>query len=239
MQSEITADHIHKFIESDKEGYEICTECGTYHSIAQLPPDEIYINNNYWGEGTGRSSLEEQIGNLTNIDECGISKVDRILQFVPDGKLALEIACAPGMLLNKLSERGYEVFGVEPSSKYIEFICQTAPQAKIINGYFPQVFSPDAHDTFDCIIGMDIYEHVENGNEFIMSIYRLLKEGGTAILMSPIIYEDGLMRERDFIASEHCWIYTKKYLEPYLKSIFKAVKFTQWILGHQILILIK
>lgn len=235
----ITADHKHNFRESTKKGYEVCIECGAYHSIQQLPPDEIYVNKAYWGENSGRSTLEQQISNMTCTDECGISKVDRVMQFVPDGKVALEIACAPGIMLKKLIERGYEAFGIEPSLNYIEFIANTAIGSKIIHGYFPKVFNQGEHDLFDCIIAMDVAEHVDDYQMFFMAINRLLRNGGTAIIVSPIIYEDGLIRTGEFRADEHAWIFTKKYLEPYLKSIFNEVKFSRWIVSHEIIILRK
>jgi len=236
---EIGYDHKHVFRESTRKGYEVCIECGTYHSVAQVEPKVIYEDNAYWGEDSGRSTLDQQISNMTCTDECGISKVDRVMQFVPDGKVALEIACAPGIILKTLIERGYEAYGIEPSLNYIEPICKIAPNAKVIHGYFPQVFNQGEHDLFDCIIGLDVYEHLDNGDGFIKAIHTLLKDGGTAILMSPIIYEDGLIRSGEFKPDEHAWIYSKKYLEPYLKNIFHEVKFSRWIVSHEIIILTK
>jgi len=237
---DITADHQHNFRESTIKDYEVCIDCGTYHSVAQVEPKAIYEDNAYWGDGSGRSTLEQQISNMTCTDECGISKVDRVLQFVPKGNSVLEIACAPSIMLKKLSEYGYtDVWGIEPSLSYIPFICENAPTAKVIHGYFPQVFNQGEHDLFDCIVGLDVYEHLNDGDGFIKAIHRLLKDGGTAILMSPIIYEDGLIRDDEFKPDEHAWIYSKKYLEPYLKNIFHEVKFSRWIVSHEIIILTK
>jgi len=230
--------HNHTFIPSNKNGYEICADCGTYHSVTSLHPDEIYINNEYWGV-PGRSGFPDQIENMTSIDECGISKVDRVLQFVPDGEMALEIGCAPGIMLKKLIERGYNAMGIEPSQKYIAPILKIAPQALVVCGYFPQIFLDKENLYFDCIIGLDVFEHVEDGKGFIEMIHQLLKPNGTAILMSPIIYETNLIESKHFVAEEHCWLYTKTFLEPYLKKIFKEVKFTRWILGHEIIVLTK
>jgi 2-polyprenyl-3-methyl-5-hydroxy-6-metoxy-1,4-benzoquinol methylase len=238
----LASDHKHNFRESTIKDYEVCIECGSYHSTNQISPEIIYEDNDYWdiGDGkTGRSTLKDQISNLTCIDECGISKIDRIMQFVPDGETALEIAAAPGVMLKKLSEKFPVTIGIEPSEKYLNYIQSTSPKSQILHGYFPQVFNNQEHDLFDCIVGLDIFEHIEDGNEFIMATHRLLKEGGTAILMSPLIYEDGVMSSKNFIPAEHCWIYTKKYLDPYLKSIFSEVKFTQWILGHEIIVIKK
>ena len=232
--------HEHIFTSCDKDGYEYCEGCGTYHSIAQVDPVELYENQEYWSYDNKRSKIEEQISNLTCTDECGISKVDRIFQFVPEtGRNALEIACAPGVMLNMLTERGFETVGIEPSERYVQFISNQAPKARVIRGYFPQVFGNELSDFFDVIIGSDIMEHIEDYKGFFDGIHRLLVQGGTAIFMSPIILEDGLYRERDLKADEHCWIHSKKYLEPYLQSMFSEVKFAFWILGHNIIILKK
>lgn len=234
--------HIHTFIPSDKKDYEICTECGSYHSTNQTDPDELYVTNPYWDYDFHRSKIEEQVLNLQTLDEAPISKIDSVLQYIPDAKegmKALEIACSPGTLLNRLSEKGYEAYGIEPSIRYIDFIKSQAPNAQVILGYFPQCISPTAENVFDVIVGCDIYEHIENGDTFIRSIHRLLKPGGVCVLMSPIIRHDGKFRERDMIPAEHAWIYTQKYLEPYLKEIFTKVEFGIWILGHEEIILTK
>lgn len=229
--------HVHIFEKSDKEGYEVCVSCGTHHSTKLLPPDEVYVDKPYWGEDSGRSTLEQQIENLTCVDECGISKVDRVLQFVPKrGKNVLEIAAAPGILLKKLLERNFQVFGIEPKEEYCDFISKQAPEAKMVCGYFPEITKASNPNIFDCIIGMDVFEHSPDTDDFIKEVHRLLIPGGVAILMSPIIYEDGFIRAGEFKADEHAYIYTKKFLEPYLKEIFSEVEFKRWVVSHEIIV---
>jgi 2-polyprenyl-3-methyl-5-hydroxy-6-metoxy-1,4-benzoquinol methylase len=235
--------HTHIFRQSKFKDYEICEDCGSYHSIAQVDPKEIYEIKNYWGDGTGRSTLDQQISNMTCTDECGISKVDRIMQFVPmGGRVAMEIACAPGEILRRLLNYGYfEVIGIEPSEKYIEYICNHAKGAVVAKGYYPQIIRADMSNVYDVIIGSDVMEHIEDYDSFFRTTQRVLVSGGKAIFMSPIILnEDGLYRTRDFEhPDEHCWVHTQKFLEPYLKEMFSEVKFTRWIVGHEMIILTK
>lgn len=225
----------------DKPGYEVCIECGSYHSTAQIDPKIIYEDNPYWGEGTGRSSLQEQVQNFLCIDDCGISKADRILQFVPiNGQRCLEIAAAPGILLKKLSERFTESYGIEPSLNYIEFICNQAQSSKVIHGYFPEVTKEFPDGSFSCIVSSDIMEHCNDYEAFFEEARRLLVTGGTMVTMSPIILTDGLYRTIDFDhADQHCWIHSQRFLEPYLKEMFKHVEFRRWIVGHEIIRTIK
>lgn len=230
--------HSHDFIPSDKPGYEMCTGCGSYHSIAQINPQELY-EKDYWSHEAGHSKPKEQIWNLTETETCGISKVEKILEYVPQCNTVLEIGCYPGVLLNLLMRLRYEAYGIEPNPGYIQFIKDNCAGATLIEGYFPQVFKSDRQDVFDCIIGMDIFEHIDDYDTFTRAAHRLLKPSGTAIFMSPIIFDDGIVRERDFLPSEHCWIHTIQFLEPYLKSIFSGVKFDRWQEGHEMFIVKK
>ena len=228
--------HEHTFITSDKIGYEVCLGCGSYHSYEQVSPKVMYEDNPYWGTGTGRSGLPDQVENLLNEEECGISKVDMVLQYVPHGTRALEIACAPGIMLKKLSERYSEVYGIEPSEKYIGFICRTAPLAKVIQGYFPEVTKPIPDGSFDCIVGMDVFEHCDDTDGFINEAYRLLSKGGVLICMSPIIFDNAELNDKDFLPMEHAWIYSGKFLNQYLREKFSDVQFGRWQKGHELII---
>jgi 2-polyprenyl-3-methyl-5-hydroxy-6-metoxy-1,4-benzoquinol methylase len=233
--------HEHKFILSEIPYYEKCVLCGSYHSIAQEPPKTIYEDVDYWSYDQKRSKPEEQVLNLQCIDDCGISKVDRMMQFVPKGQRALEIGCFPGVLMQKLTDAGYShVVGIEPSLKYIPFICEQAKEAIVINGYFPEITKEAPEETFDVIVGMDVFEHVDDYEAFIKEAHRLLAKGGTMVLMSPIILEDGLYRKRDFAhPDEHCWIHSESFLREYLSEIFSEVKFTRWVCGHELVIVKK
>lgn len=232
--------HKHNFIKSEKEGYEVCPDCGTYHSTMLAPARELYTE--YWGDdGTHRSTLEQQCENFKATDDCGISKLDRVLQFVPKrGKKFLEIGCAPGELLNSMLERNWDVYGIEPSMKYIPFIVDKARGAFITEGYFPDVCLKWGDEIFDCIVALDVVEHIEYYDVVFREIRRLLTVGGRAIIMSPIILEsDNFVKQTDFIANEHAWIFTEKFLKEYLSGIFRNVEFKRWIVGHEIIILDK
>lgn len=228
--------HQHTFEKSKfKEGYEFCPECGTHHSIAQVPPKQLY-ENDYWEHSTGHSTFDEQKFNLTESLSCGISKVDKVMQYIPRRKVVLEIGCSPGSLLRKLSENGYACYGVEPDFKYVEPILKEAPFSQVINGYFPDVFPEPNQSLFDYVIAMDVLEHCDDYDSFVKTVHRILVPGGTAIFMIPLIDE---CRSVDFLPSEHCWIFSKSFLKEYLGSIFSDVKFDIWQEGHSMIIVNK
>lgn len=233
--------HKHEFIKSDKTGYEVCVSCGTYHSVEQDSPEQIYEAEEYWCYDNKRSKFEEQILNLNETEGTGISKIDIVLKYVPaHTKDVLEGGCAPGELLRQLTEGGYSAIGIEPSVRYIQPILEHAPKSKVIHGYFPQVFDDESNkELFDCLIFMDCFEHIDNTDLFIDTAYRLLRPGGALICMSPIVMADGKKRDIDFIKREHCWIYSQSFLDERLKEIFKEVKWDVWVNGHELFCAIK
>ena len=231
--------HEHKFVISDKEGFEKCEECGSYHSVEQGNPKEIYEEKPYWDNATGHSTWDEQIGNLTETETCGISKVNKLIGYLPQRKPVLEIACAPGVILKALYENGYDVFGIEPNKEYFGNLWHQCPQAKLIHGYFPECTKNIESGFFDYIIASDVLEHVDDYVGFIEEAHRLLSDGGKAIIMSPIILDDGQYRERDFHKVEHAWIHTQEHIEEVFYNYFTNVEFSRWIVGHEIIIATK
>ncbi|NIJ52320.1 class I SAM-dependent methyltransferase [Dyadobacter arcticus] len=230
-------EHFHQFQESEKAGYEICILCGTYHSKDPLSAEHLY-ENNYWSHKNGRSTIDEQIINLTSYSENNtISKIDKVLGLVNNKGNILEIGCAPGILMGQLRDRGHKMIGIEPDKMYNEDIKRISENAGIVmNGYFPECMESFQDNYFDHIIAMDVFEHIEDHSSFLSTCKRLLKYGGKLILMSPIIMSDGLFRERDFIAPEHIWIFTQRFLENILPDYFSRIQFDRWIVGHEIII---
>lgn len=230
--------HVHKFKPSEKPNYEVC-ECGTYHSTAPGNVKEIY-EGNYW-DGKERSTFQDQRYNVTESESCGISKKDKVLQYIPPNvKTVLEIGCSPGELLKSLTELGYVTYGIEPDNKLIHKNLEVAPYAKIVNGYFPDVFSGTPGNQFDYIVAMDIVEHSIDYDAFIKETHRQLKDGGKAIFMLPIITEEfGDIREKDYKPDEHIWIFSQEFIWDYLKEIFREVKFDFWQQGHNMVICTK
>lgn len=226
--------HQHTFTPSEHEGYEVC-DCGTYHSTQLLSREAIY-ENNYWN-GDTRSLLKDQVLNLTETESCGISKVDKVLQYVSAPGRVLEIGCAPGEMMRRMTEQGNYAVGIEPDIENIPGIQVNAGNTShIIHGYFPECMGVRRGSSFDYIIGMDILEHVEDYKAFLQGVRYFLREGGTAIFMSPILFEDGFYRKKDFKSDEHAWLFSRDYLRRYVSSLFKTVEFDRWTVGHEMVI---
>jgi len=88
-------------------------------------------------------------------------------------------------------------------------------------------------NTFDIILCIHVLEHVENDNEALMELYRILKPDGWAIIQVPIdkslkkTYEDPLIktpeeRKKHFGQCNHVRKYGLDYLERLQKAGFKV-----------------
>lgn len=227
--------HEHSFKISDKPGYEVCTECGTFHSIALMKREDLY-ENEYWDEKNGHSYWGDQINNLTLEEIRGMSKVDKVLSYVKKPGTFLEIGCAPGVILNRARRKGHSVYGIEPDAKLIPEIIKVAgcEPERIIHGYFPEVKLPVKK--FDHIIAVDIVEHIEDYETFIWCCKELLNHDGKFIMMSPMI-RNGISRSRDYCSHEHAWVFSFDYMANFLCSMFREVLGDTWQPGgHEMLI---
>ena len=227
---------IHSFHPSDKQGYDLCSVCGTYYSHSHAEPLECY-GSDYWSHDSGHSTIQEQVYNVTQpFGNASVGKDDKVMEFVPlRGSAVLEIACVPGDLLRRLGERFDTVYGVEVDPRYereLRAVCGSKPI--LFFGLFPAVTAhlPDA--ILDCLIGLDVFEHVPDGDAFIAECLRLLKPGGTLILMSPITYPDLVFDDNAFQPDEHIWIYSRSWIEESFSEQFRDLCFDRWLPGHEI-----
>lgn len=229
--------HIHAFSSSSHPDYVAC-ECGTMHRLGEVDYDALY-GQNYWSRPEV-SSLEEQVWNVCEYrNEAGESKIESVLKHVHNGHRAVEIACAPGSLLLKLSEMFDYVTGVEYDRSYehrIRAICGHKPD--LIFKPFPEATKIMPSHSQSAVIAMDLFEHISEGEEFIQEIHRLLTPNGTAVLMAPMFFDDGLFDPKNY-HEEHIWLYSQQYLKEWLSAFFAEVEFDRFLVGHELVILRK
>lgn len=227
----------HTFIPSNKQDYEVCTDCGTYHSLTAPPPEQIY-SKDYWSEKHGHSSIEEQVHNVEVHTENGVSKNQFVIDSIEaTGFEALEIGCAPGCLLKRLeADSGFEnVIGIEVDAAYSRSIVDNAgDNCDLHFGYFPAITKKWFDDkSFSLIIGLDIFEHSHEPEEFLKECHRLLKPNGQLLLMLPLRTPDESLPERFFDPIEHVFLHTEDNLTLMLADVgFMEIKMDRWTAGH-------
>lgn len=173
-----------------------CADCGSF--VNRRPPDpscihSLYGIDSYWRRRQAihgyptiedRASLYRQDGRL----ETWLRLVER---YAPKPCRAIEIGCAPGVLLSELALRGYECIGVEVDVSTARWL-QQATRLNIKAGVFPGVEVPRC----GLFLAMDVIEHSYSPEEFLAAAAALLDPGGVAILQTVIDRYGG---ERPFI----------------------------------------
>lgn len=246
--------HAHCLHPSAHADYAECHFCGSLFRTDAFDHEAVY-GGDYWNQ-PGRSTLAEQVFNVAEFtNAAGETKIESVMKHVDSGFRALEIGCAPGTMLNVLTDRFHEITGIEYDPSYQNTIRELAgPGPQLVFGSFPKLTAgsqiPGMETnrelttgwlprSYDCIIGMDILEHADDGPAFMAEVHRLLKPGGTGIFMLPMLYDDGEPLPKGMYCAEHRAIYTQRFVKEWMGETFGSVEFTRWMPGHEIFIVTK
>jgi len=119
----------------------------------------------------------------------------------------LDIGCGGGLLSEPLSRLGATVTGIDASERNIKIAKMHLKKSKLdINYYCSSPESFEAKEKFDVVLNMEIVEHVDNVDFFLLKSSELLKK-------------DGLM----FIAT------LNKTLKSYVFAIIGAEYILKWL----------
>lgn len=145
-------------------------------------------------------------------------------KFIRKGMKVLELGCSSGFMLDALKKQGLDVYGVDPSGGFIDFV-----KAKGIN-----VFNSDEellnnfHDKFDIIIHYYVLEHIAEPVAFVDKYMDMLSDNGLMIFEVPCA-SDPLVElykveafDQFYWSIAHHWYFSKISLSNVLdKTSFK------------------
>ena len=107
----------------------------------------------------------------------------------------LDFGCGDGMLVYQLRKEEYNAFGVEIKNYYdsVQRRCKEEGLIKEDDHIFRTIDMdnyriPFDDDTFDCVISFYVLEHVQNWEQSLAEIKRVLKPGGTSLHIFPSRY---------------------------------------------------
>jgi len=105
----------------------------------------------------------------------------------------LDVGCAKGYLVYALRELGVQAYGVDIS----EYAISHSPES--VRDFLANVdvdfenlpFEPE---TFDMVTALECIEHLQNHNNLISEMRRVLKPGGIVLIMTPKRHWDNLQQ---------------------------------------------
>lgn len=165
-------------------GYQIvqCPNCSLWWvnpRISRSAVKDVYTDTYFEVrniQNQGHPSRDDSFKRLNC--ERHLQKIERCHQ----KGILLDLGCAEGLFLRVAQENGWEVSGVEVSSKAAG-IAQTFLPGKVFQGMLED--APFSENSFDVVTMFDVVEHLYDPVVALKRIYRLLKPGGIIYLLTP------------------------------------------------------
>lgn len=118
---------------------------------------------------------------LANWDAAFYAKYADTLRPERPGARVLDVGCGVGQVVARLSEAGYEAYGVDVSEPNIARARRFCERCTLYDGrHLPFA---DAH--FASAGALNVLEHVEEPEQFIGELVRVVEPGGRVVLSSP------------------------------------------------------
>ena len=135
--------------------------------------------------------------------------LDEFEQYRKTGKL-LDIGCGIGLFLNEAKKRGWEVYGTEYTETAVN-ICRSLGinmhHGKLESDTYPA-------DQFDVVTSFEVLEHINNPQEEIKNIKKIVRPGGLFYFTTPNFnsIERYILKSKYNVIQypEHLCYYTKK-----------------------------
>lgn len=184
------------YLKSDDHEIYKCSKCGFGITLnTKLQKGDYHRDEEY---------IEEE-GLFKNIFQ---KRVEIISQFKKKGRV-LEVGCSTGLLLSQLKERGWEVFGVEPSKKSAE-----VAQKRGIEAIVDSFENIKINQKFDLVIFNHVLEHLSDPEGVLNQSKNLLDDKGLLLISLPNFDSVNPI----LLPEEHLWHFTPTSMRMLLEK---------------------
>ena len=139
------------------------------------------------------------------------------------GRRLLDVGCGSGEFLLRMRERGWDVLGVEPDP--VAAAAARRGGLDVRDGMLDDAAFPD--ESFDAIVLSHVIEHVHDPIALLRECGRVLRPGGTLVLMTPNLESVGHRRFgadwRGLEPPRHLHVFSVESLESCVRRVGLAV----------------
>ncbi len=102
---------------------------------------------------------------------------------IPPRSKILDVGCGTGHLAAELTQRGYEVWGVDLSQEMVRYAREHYDPDRFRVGDIERIPFPD--NTFDALMCLGVMEYLSSDEPALREMRRVLKPGGRAVITTP------------------------------------------------------
>jgi 2-polyprenyl-3-methyl-5-hydroxy-6-metoxy-1,4-benzoquinol methylase len=136
----------------------------------------------------GNKKIETYKGLIIRADEFLHAQIATAIQEnLPKGSKILDLGCGQGALSLRLHDLGYELLAVDVNPS--DFLAKGIPY-EVCNFNSNQdmnAFIEKHSGSFDCVLGVEVIEHLENPWEYLRTLNKMVKKSGFVVLTTPNI----------------------------------------------------
>jgi 2-polyprenyl-3-methyl-5-hydroxy-6-metoxy-1,4-benzoquinol methylase len=172
-----------------------CNYCELVQMLPQIDIQEDIINNSIESgdiidkyRESSQYDVDRQYAMIDNmVHNCSFDisskKIiySRVRDINKDDINILDIGCGYGFLVNKLSESGYNVTGVDIDNNKIEYAKENM-KGEFISEDITEAYCIDNANTYDIIVLSYVIGQITDIKDFLICIKKLLKDGGQILI---------------------------------------------------------
>jgi 2-polyprenyl-3-methyl-5-hydroxy-6-metoxy-1,4-benzoquinol methylase len=186
-------------------------------------PSEIELNDFY----QNYHKTSQYTGKIDSKQRRARKRIKSVKKLAK-GKTFIDIGCNAGFAVEAARTLGLEATGIDLDQTAIEFAQKYYPQANFQAMSIQEVAKKG--QTFDIIYCSEVIEHLSKVDDFVSSLYKILKQDGILFLTTPDIGHYSIAKnllDWDGVRPpEHLLYFSKKSLGLLLKKHgFNKVKF--------------
>lgn len=121
-----------------------------------------------------------------------LDELEILLKSVPKGGKVLDIGCGTAHLSKWIKDKGYDVYGLEPSTEMYNYAKQNYPDIQIEKGISSKL--PYKDNTYDLVVSFEVLRYIDavENKKTYAEMYRVLKKDGVFFITQVNLFSTDL-----------------------------------------------